>query len=538
MPFAPRNLIPKLLLKPARDWWASLYDPFPEDLPERKLRRCWARVGVLFLALGMEVGSIWAETGAGERGQLTVVSIHEDLLPGIRAVLPEFAAKTGWSAEAQAVPYSAHELWIRTQILSRSAPDVLLVESTDLPWRYGHSGLLVRWDAWLSQPNHYDGAHASRPWIDTFQNELIHQTRDAAGAIWCVPYTQYGVGFFYNRAVYDELGLSPPRTWEELLANFAAVRASGRSALVTAVKPNDHQSLWMADMILELQLRPVAEQVNVQTRAGWKFDALDPECTRGEVITLEERLVAFDRGLIDPARAPAFRETARLIRRLAAEFRPDFLSLDGEEVPRVFARGQSVHFLNGTWYLRPLTAMQRGIAEIAPERVFPWAVFPFPELTAQSTPLPRLGGINQNSGLRACFIVPRRPDDPDRERRAIDLVRFLTAPAVAAESFGRTAVYDLPAMPEVAPKPGAEPLVPKVRYAFLTLAQFRGYDARSEGEFWNLWQGLLGGLIDEDEFVRRLGASHRAALFRLSQEKAAQMDRTFLRQQLPEGFRP
>src|SRR5690606_34866833 len=130
--------------------------------------------------------------------------------------------------------------------------------------------------------------HLARPWQQAFHNELIHQARDAAGTIWCVPYTQYGVGFFYNRGVYEKLRLQPPATWEELLTNFGAVRAAGRSALVTAVKPNDHQSLWMADMLLELLLRPAAEQVNLQTRANWRYDPLDPESTRAEVITLEE----------------------------------------------------------------------------------------------------------------------------------------------------------------------------------------------------------------------------------------------------------
>lgn len=469
---------------------------------------------------------------------LRIASIHEDLLPGLRVVLGEFEHKTGWRVTAQAVPYPAHEMWIRTQMLSGSPPDVLLVESADLPARYGQAGLLLRWDDVFRAPNHFDEAHRDRAWQDGFQNELIHQSRDATGALWCVPYTQYGVGFFYDRSAYDKLQLMPPRTWEGLLDNFRAVRASGRTAFVTAVRPNDHQTLWMADMLLELLLRPVAAQVNLQAREGWHYDALDPECTRGEVVTLEERLVAFDRGLIDPARAPAFRETARLVKALAAEFRPDFLSLDGDEVPRVFARGQSVHFLNGTWYLRPLAAMQHGIAEIAPERVFPWSVFPFPVLTTQSTALPLLGGINQNSGLRACFIVPLRRGDEERQQAAVELVRFLTAPAVATESFGKTEVYDLPAMPDVAPKPGAEPLVPRERYAFLTLALWRGYDARGEGDFWTLWQGFLGGAIDADRFIAQLSVIHRAALFRLSQSNAAVMDQQFLQRHLPGGFKP
>ena len=507
-------------------------------MPDTPATDHWLQSAVMRACFAVGMFGLLAVIGRGAPGPLRLVSIHEDLLPGLRSVAEEFTARTGWEVEIQAVPYAAHELWIRTQMLSRQAPDVLVVESTDLPWRYGHSGMLVRWDDVLAEPNAFDLVQPGRPWQHAFHDELIQQARDAAGAIWCVPYTQYGVGFFYNRDVYDELQLRPPATWEELLVNFESTRASGKNAFVTAVKPNDHQTLWMADMLLELLLRPAAEQVNLQTRSGWRYDPFDPACARGEVITLEERLVGFDRGLIDPARAPAFREVARLMKRLAAEFRPDFLSLDGEEVPRVFARGQAVHFLNGTWFLRPLSAMQRSIEAIAPERVFPRAVFPFPELTAQSTPLPRLGGINQNSGLRACFVVPRQDALPERQRAAIDLVRYLTAPKVAEESFGRTAVHDLPAMPDVPPKPGAEPLVPKVRYAFLVLAQFRGYDARSEGEFWTLWQSLLGGLIDEDEFVRRLSVSHRAALFRLSQEKAAQMDRAFLALHLPEGFKP
>jgi len=471
------------------------------------------------------------ETGGGG---LRIASIHEDLLPGLRVVLEKFSRTTGWRATAQAVPYSAHEMWIRTQMLSGQPPDVLLVESAELPARYGQAGRLVRWDEALAKPNGFDVGHPGRPWQDAFHNELIHQARDATGAIWCIPYTQYGVGFFFNQAVYARLGLAPPRTWEEMLFNFRAVRGAGQTALVTALRPNDHQTLWMADMLLELFLRPVAAEVNLLTKPAWRYDAMDPESTRGEVITLEERLVAFERGLIDPARAPAFRETARLIKQLAAEFRPDFLSLDGEEVPRIFARGQSVHFLNGTWYLRPLAAVQKSIAGIAPERVFPWSVFPFPALTDRSTALPRLGGINQNSGLRACFVVPLNPDDPVRQRAAVDLVRFLTAPGVAAESFGRTEVYDLPAMTETPPKPGAEPLVPRERYAFLRLALWRGYDARGEGEFWTLWQGFLGGEYSEDRFVRELSATHRAALRRLAQTNAHLLDRSFL-QQHPTG---
>lgn len=489
---------------------------------------------LLLVAMLSPVPRVDAESARGR--SLTLVSIHEDLLPGVRAVLDDFQRQTGHRVRAQAVPYRSHELWIRTQLLGGNPPDVLLVEETALPWSYGRAGLLEPLEDALAEPNRFSAGAASG-WA-AFKPELVQQARDPAGRLWLVPYTQFGVGFFYDRSAYQALDLQPPATWEQLLDNFARVQASGRTALVAAVRSGDGQTEWMADMILELLLRPVAEKVNRRCAPGWHYDPLDPESTRGEAITLEERLAAFDRGWTDPARSPAFAEMARLVKNLVRHLRADFASLDGAEVPRTFARGQSVHYLNGTWYLRPLAAIQRGLSETAPERVFPWGVFPFPELTSQSTPLPRWGGIHQNSGLRACFIVPIRPKDPARRTAAIDLVRFLTSPQVASVSFHQTDVYDLPAMLGVAPKPEAEPLVPRQRFAYLPLARVRGYDARSEEEFWTLWQGFLSQQLSQDVFLTELSGVHRRSLRRLVQSSGASLDREFLAREGVEGWQP
>ncbi|HEU5078541.1 MAG TPA: extracellular solute-binding protein [Opitutaceae bacterium] len=477
-------------------------------------------------------------SGSALARTLTVACFHEDLLPGIRAVLPEFERQTGMSVRAQAVPHGSYELWIRTQMLSGDPPDIVLVDDLPLINRYGQSGLLQSIDALFAAPSPYDRSATPRPWRDVFKTELIQQARDPSGRLWSVPFTQYGVGFFYNRAVYEKLHLTPPATWEQLISNFEAVRASGATAIACAVRANDAQTVWMADMILELLLRPVVPEVNLRHAAGWHYEVADPASTRDEAITLDERLVAFAHGVIDPARSPAFRETARLMREMAREFRPDFLSLDGEEVTRIFGRGESVHFLNGTWYLRELSMMQRSIAQTAPERVFPWGVFPFPELTAESTKLPRLGGITQNSALRVCLALPRHKNDAPREDAAVALAQFLTAPTVTSELFKNTNVYDLPAMAEVPPKAGVESLAPPRRNAFLQVAQFRGYDARGEAEFWTLWQRFLGRQIELDDFLRGLSASHRAALARLAAEQAPSLDQNFLKAQLPGGFAP
>jgi ABC-type glycerol-3-phosphate transport system substrate-binding protein len=488
----------------------------------------------IFTGLGWGV----AVAVAASARSLTVASFHEDLLPGVRVVLPQFEQRTGMTAEAFAVPHGSYELWIRTQLLGGNPPDVILIDDVNLIWRYGQSGLLKRLDEPLAAPNPFDPAAGQQPWIDRLRPELVRQARDGGGRLWCVPFTEFGVGFFYNRTIYERLHLTPPATWEHLLANFRAIRATGGTALACAIRSNDYQTVWMTDMLLELLLRPVVPEVNLLSAPGWRYDPLDPESTRREVITLDEKLVAFERGLIDPARAPAFRETARLMKDLSRELRPDFLSLDGEEVTRIFARGESTHFLNGTWYLRELSLMHRSIIETDPARVFPWGVFPFPDLTAESTALPRLGGITQNAGLRVCLLLPAHRDDPARERAALALAQFLTAVPVATELFGRTDVYDLPATLDVPLKAGVEPLAPPPRQAYLPVALFRGYDARGEGEFWTLWQRFLGDRMGLDDFLRELSASHRAALARLAVEQAGALDQAFLKARLPGGFRP
>lgn len=491
-----------------------------------------------FLRLLLSLGGVCACARLQADASLKLACFHEDLLPGIKAVLPEFEKTTGLKVQALAVPHGSYELWLRTQLLSGDPPDLALLDDLPLISRYGLSGLLQPLEKPLRKPNPFAEPAVEKTWFESFKPDLMQQARDPAGRLWVVPFTQYGVGFFYNRAEYERLDLRPPGTWEELLANFRAVRAGGRTALASAIKANDAQTVWMADMLLELLLRPVAQDVNRLCAPGWHYDAFDPTSTWNEAITLDERLVAFERGLIDPARSRPFRETARLVKELAGEFRPDFLSLDGEEVTRIFARGQAVHFLNGTWYLRELSLMQRSIAQTAPERVFPWAVFPFPELTENSTSLPRLGGITQNSALRVCLLLPRHATAPEREAEAVRLAQFLTAPEVTARLFGNTEVYDLPAVTGVPAKNGVDAIAPPRRYAFLQTAQFRGYDAKGEGEFWTLWQRYLGGTLSLDDFLRALSASHRAALARLASEQGGTLNRKFLETELPGGFEP
>jgi ABC-type glycerol-3-phosphate transport system substrate-binding protein len=217
-------------------------------------------------------------------------------------------------------------------------------------------------------------------------------------------------------------------------------------------------------------------------------------------------------------------------------WRPDFLQLDGQEVYELFSKGDIAYTLNGTWYFGTLQSDLELLEEIAPERVFDYSTFPFPDLTAASTDLALAGGINQNAGMRACLILPKQPRAPWREDAAILLAHYLTIPEVARQVFFNSQSWDISALNEVPPRPEAEGLLPESRYAYLPVADLLGYDDQAIGEFWPLWQDFLGKRIDQQRFLQLLSQQHRASLERLARAAGPNLDQTFIRRHLGREF--
>jgi len=489
----------------------------------------------LAAVLSLCTGPVWAGArfeleGAPPRPRIVIATFFSELLPGLRAITEDFEAATGIALDVQGVPYLSYRMWLHARFLGEDPPDVLLLESTELAWRYGQAGLMVCFDDLIDRPNPL--AADTRPWSAAFRKPHIQQSLDTNGHLYLIPFTQYGVGFFYNKKQYTACALQPPTTWDGLLRNMDRLQEEGYTAFVTAVKPDDAQTVWIAATMLECFMRVHIPEVNLRTTPGWRFDCLDRECTIGERIDLSERIAAFEKGIIDPRRAPELAEVARLVKDMSRRWRPDFLSLGGEQIYKIFASGQTAHMMNGTWYLGELADLQALMREVAPETAFDYGVFPFPELTPATTSLARAGGINQNAGMRSCLMVPVQKKAPWRRQAAIALCHYLTLPGPAAKVFSHSNTYDIPAVAAVPPKPEAEALMPKREYAFLPLMNFAGYDTQSLSEFWPLWQGFLGGTMDLETFLAKLSDSHRASLVRQAEIYAEELDVEFLTAQL------
>lgn len=82
---------------------------------------------------------------------------------------------------------------------------------------------------------------------DLWEGELSSELASTKAAMtidgkqWGVPYSYYQWGVYYRKDIYDELGLSEPKTWEELKSNCQAVLDSGRKCFTIGTK-----FLWTA----------------------------------------------------------------------------------------------------------------------------------------------------------------------------------------------------------------------------------------------------------------------------------------------------
>jgi raffinose/stachyose/melibiose transport system substrate-binding protein len=94
---------------------------------------------------------------------------------------------------------------------------------------------------------------------EPFMKNVFDSFKDTVtdnGKVFGAPVSSSQVGgWLYNKRVYKELGLSVPKTWEELMANNAKIKAAGKTAVIGSYNTN-----WTAQLII------LADYYNVQAQ--------------------------------------------------------------------------------------------------------------------------------------------------------------------------------------------------------------------------------------------------------------------------------
>ena len=102
----------------------------------------------------------------------------------------------------------------------------------------------------------------------------IEPTMTRNGEIWGVPYSYYQWGVYYRKDIFDKLGLSEPKTWDELLTVSKTLKENDITPFTIGTK-----FLWTA--------AGVFDYINLRTNGYDVHNAL----TAGEIKYTDERIV-------------------------------------------------------------------------------------------------------------------------------------------------------------------------------------------------------------------------------------------------------
>ncbi|MEO1909023.1 MAG: extracellular solute-binding protein [Paracoccus sp. (in: a-proteobacteria)] len=104
-------------------------------------------------------------------------------------------------------------------------------------------------------------------WAENGLSESLHSAESAMtidGKQWGIPYTYYQWGIYYNRDVYQQVGVEPAEDWEGFLANCAKFQEAGIDCVTTGSK-----ALWpIAGIFDYLSLRTNGYEWHMQLTRG------------------------------------------------------------------------------------------------------------------------------------------------------------------------------------------------------------------------------------------------------------------------------
>lgn len=191
------------------------------------------------------------DAAGGEKVTVTLLMPNTENRDGLNAVIEKMEKDLNIATEVELRPGGAEgENILRTRLAVGESTDIHLF----------NSGALL---GTLNPAKNFRELN-DQPYIDKF-DEAYKQTVTFDGKIYGIPSSGTNAGgWLYNKKAYEELGLSIPKTWDELMENCEKIKAAGKTAVIGSFA-ND----WTSQLIL------LADYYNVQAEEpdfAEKFD--------------------------------------------------------------------------------------------------------------------------------------------------------------------------------------------------------------------------------------------------------------------------
>ena len=187
---------------------------------------------LLFLLAVVMLAGAAVFPASAEKTTITMLSTSGPTLDAIEAVAAEIEEKLGIALEVELRPDGPEGVnFVRARLAAGEMADLCLF----------NSGALL---STLNPAENFVDL-TDMPYMDTF-SETYKETVTVDGRIYGVPIGSSSAGgWLYNKKVYEELGLTVPHTWAELMENCEKVKEAGKVAVIASFS-----NLWTSQLIL------------------------------------------------------------------------------------------------------------------------------------------------------------------------------------------------------------------------------------------------------------------------------------------------
>lgn len=308
------------------------------------------------------------------------------------------------SIELISRPVENYENWIKSCIVADDLPDIESSHANLLATQF-NAGLVVDITDLLNEKSAYEPGQL---WKDTFIPKKLEQANiDYLNSLCNIPLFGTEVAFYYNKTIYQELGLTPPATWHEFMQNCEVIQKAGKTPIVFPGQ-KEAASSW-----LEWEIG--------QGMSAKRF-LFDPNINVNQDMTISiyEKNRAVALGYWDVSKDKTFQKILSNYISCVEEFfdycgtTPD---LEESIAKTMFVNGEAIHINTGVWDAKsflhnPLVNFEVG-------------TFPMPEFTKEDTDYP---GGRMYTGTVQCLAVTKSVYQQEGKlEAAVDFLQYLTS---------------------------------------------------------------------------------------------------------------
>lgn len=179
--------------------------------------------------------SMWNET----EGQALAI---QEWIDKFEAANPHITINAVWNGRQ-------NQTLVRTALGGGTVIDIMDQDADQIAGGLMREGMALRLNDYLELPDLDTG----EPLKDVFLPGTLEMFADENGDIFLLPYIYNTVQFWYDKRLFEEVGVTPPQTWDEFLQTCDTLVAAGYAPIAAEGNEPFYSTFYLTNMVARIK---------------------------------------------------------------------------------------------------------------------------------------------------------------------------------------------------------------------------------------------------------------------------------------------